>query len=233
MNKKLILFDIDGTLMWHVGDGVPNWIRRFRISAKEVFGVDPGEFSARPLFGKVERDLVWTVLKPFGVTRKVFLEKQKIFSDHMFDQLLADPVDQALYQQIPEAKKLVELLSLRPDVRLGVITGNMERISAWKLDHAGYSGQFPFGVYADEADDRFALAKTVYPKANAFFHESFGPDNTVVIGDTSRDVECARHIGAKVIAVTTGGHDRKTLEDAKPDLLVDSLMDPAVLAFFN
>lgn len=231
--NQLVLFDIDGTLIRHVGNGIANWVRRFRMAAKEVYGVDPGDFPIAPFHGKVDRQIAWMLLGPLGVTRKIFLKKFQAFTDVLFGQLLADPTDQALYQQIPEAKRLVDRLGGVSSLRLGVLTGNMERVGRWKLAHAGYEGWFMFGVWGDEADDRFHLAKTVYEKANVFFHESFGPDNTVIIGDTAHDIACARHIGARVIAVTTGGHAKEELVAAKPDLLVDSLADPGVLAFFQ
>ncbi len=231
--KKLILFDIDGTLIRHVGDGTKKWMRRIRTAAREIYGVDPGDFEPAPYHGKIDRQAAWMSVEPLGISRSIFLEKYHLFADRFFGQLLNDPADQSLYQQIPDAKRLVDLLRLKKEICLGVLTGNMERIGKWKLTHTGYDGLLPFAMWSDGFDDRFQLAKAVYEKANAFFHESFGPDNTIVIGDTVNDISCARHIGAQVIVVTTGGHDRKTLEDAKPDLLVDSLMDPAVLAFLH
>lgn len=231
--KKLILFDIDGTLIRHVGDGTRNWIGRIRTAAKEVYGVDPGNFSVAPYHGKIDRQIAWMIVEPLGISRSTFLEKYSAFADRFFGQLLDDPVDQSLYQQIPDAKLLVDMLQLKKDICLGVLTGNMERVGRWKLTHGGYDGLLPFVMWSDGFDDRFQLAKAVYEKANAFFHESFGPHNTIVIGDTVNDISCARHIGARVIAVATGGHAKDELIFAKPDLLVDSLMDERVLSLLG
>lgn len=232
-NKKLVLFDIDGTLIRHIGSGVANWARRYRVAAEEVYGVNLGEFPIKPVQGKVERQIAWMLLEPLGISRETFVQKFSIFADRVFDQLLDDPNDQALYHQISEAKQLVDLLRKNNDACLGVVSGNVQRVGEWKLAHAGYGGIFTFGVYGDDADDRMHLVKAVYEKANAFFHNSFGPDNTIIIGDTAHDVACARRIGARVIAVTTGGHSKDELIAIKPDLLVDSLMDARVLALLG
>ncbi len=209
--KKLVLFDIDGTLVRHVGDGTQKWIRRIRTAAQEVYGIDPGDFSVAPYHGKIDRQITWMIAEPLGISRSTFLEKYPAFADRFFGQLLDDPIDQSLYQQISDAKQLVDLLQLKKDVCLGVLTGNMERVGKWKLTHSGFDGLLPFGMWSDGFDDRFQLAKAVYEKANAFFSDSFSPDNTIVIGDTVHDISCARHIGACVIAVTTGGHTKEEL----------------------
>ena len=231
--KKLILFDIDGTLIRHVGDGTNKWMMRIRTATTEVYGVDPGEFESTPYHGKIDRQIAWMIVEPLGISRSCFMEKYSAFADRFFSQLLNDPIDQSLYQQISDAKRLVDMLQLNKDICLGVLTGNMERVGRWKLTHAGYDGLLPFALWSDGFDDRFQLAKAVYEKANAFFHESFGPDNTIVIGDTVNDIACARHIGACVIAVTTGSHSKEELVAAKPDLLVDSLMDERVLSLLG
>ncbi len=231
--RQLVLFDIDGTLIRHAGDGMKKWMRRIRTAAREIYGVDPGDFGSAPYHGKIDRQIAWMIVEPLGISRSVFLEKYPSFADRFFGQLLDDPVDQSLYQQIPDAKQFVDVLRLKKEICLGVLTGNMERIGKWKMTHSGYDGLLPFGMWSDGFDDRFQLAKAVYEKANAFFGESFGPDNTIVIGDTVNDISCARHIGARVIAVATGGHPKEELIAAKPDLLVDSLMDPLVLDFFH
>lgn len=232
-NMKLVLFDIDGTLIRHVGSGAQKWMQRMRTAASKAYGVDPGDFEPAPYHGKIDREAAWMIVEPLGISRFTFLKKYPAFAHRFFGQLLDDPVDQSLYQHIPDAKQLVELLQSNQDVSLGVLTGNMERIGRWKLTHSGYDGLFPFSMWSDGFDDRLQLAKAVYEKANAFFQASFGPDNTVIIGDTAHDIACARHIGARVIAVTTGGHAKEELVAAKPDLLVDSLMDPRVLDFFQ
>jgi phosphoglycolate phosphatase-like HAD superfamily hydrolase len=91
--------------------------------------------------------------------------------------------------------------------------------------------RFRFGAYGDEHLDRDAVAAEALAHATA--HAQLSADRILVIGDTPLDIRCARHIGAKVIAVATGTHRREELAAFQPDVLVDDLADTRQFRFAN
>ncbi|MBI5449032.1 HAD family hydrolase [Candidatus Gottesmanbacteria bacterium] len=230
--SRLVLFDIDGTLLYHAG-AETRGIARFAHAMKVAFGISL-DFDFRKYNGMIDRQMAWDIAKQEGVKREQFLEKFPAYAEAMLSYLQEGAKDAPLYQPIPDAVDFVGLLKKQRDIALGLITGNVKRIADWKLNHAGLAGIISFGLYGDEADDRNALAHLVFEKAEKEFHQIFSPAGIVVIGDTVHDIRCGRAIGAMTIAVTTGYHgDRGALQSEKPDLLVDSLLDKQVRDIFG
>lgn len=232
MNHKLVLFDIDGTLIFHLK--THRFEDQYEYALKQVFGID-AYFDLSKFNGTVDRHNSWEMARQHGITREVFLQKFPDYVRVMHEVLLDRSKNQQLYQPIPSARMFVEKLHrYRPEIHLGVITGNSERIARWKLQHTGLSEYFPFGLYGDEADDRIELAGLVFAKAKRQLHVDFAPKDITVIGDTMYDIRCAKAIGAVTIGVTTGYHGvGQALAEEKPDFLVDSLTDKRVLALFS
>ncbi|MEK7129815.1 MAG: HAD family hydrolase [Patescibacteria group bacterium] len=230
---QLVLFDIDGTLIYHVGGG-PVGLQRFAYSLGRVYGV-PGDFNPSEYNGMIDRQMAWNIVSRHGVSRKTFLEKFPSYIAGMLEYLQEGAKKEKLYEPIRDAVALVKELRKHPHVALGIITGNAKRIADWKLDHAGIPHEyFQLGLYGGEADDRQALAKLVFEKANRVLGQPVAPADIVVVGDTVHDIRAGIAIGAKTIAVTTGLHgDRVILAKEKPDLLVDSLMEKSVRDFFG
>jgi phosphoglycolate phosphatase len=231
MNSKLVLFDIDGTLVYHVGPG--KWESQYAHGFKVAYGMDPtwemGKYN-----GGVEKQVAEDILRDHGVANDEFKKHYPKYLEAMHEYLLEVSKNGPLYHIIEPARELVVKLYGRKDIVLGILTGNAERIAHWKLDHVELSKYFSFGLYGDVADSRIALAKTAIREAQAKLHMTFAPQDIVVIGDTVHDIRCGKAIGAVTIAVTTGMHVlRDTLQAEKPDLLVESLMDPKVLSLFS
>ena len=230
--KKLVLFDIDGTLIYHAGSGARG-IARFAHAMQAAYGISL-DLDFAKYNGMIDRQMAWDIAKQHGVTREKFLEKFPAYAEAMLAFLQEGAEKEPLYQLIDDAVALVHCLKKRSDIALGIITGNVKRIAEWKLDHAGLAGIISFGLYGDEADDRNALARLVFNKAQEEFHQALAPADIVVIGDTVHDIRCGRAIGAMTIAVTTGYHGaREPLLAEKPDFLVDSLMEKSVRDFLG
>jgi phosphoglycolate phosphatase len=232
MNHKLILFDIDGTLLYHVGKRP--WRDQYSYAAEKVFGVNVG-FDMQKLNGRIERDAAWVMVSNTGISRAVFDQKFDAYVDAMQEFLHTESEHDPLYEVITSAQNLVEMLAAnRPDIRLGIITGNARSIGQWKLRHTNLQKYFSFGLYGDEAEDRIQLAGLASARYEKKSGQKIQGHEIVIIGDTIYDVRCGKAIGAYTIAVTTGLHgDPASLEAERPDLLVDTLMDPAVLSLFS
>ena len=226
--KKLILFDIDGTLIRHVGESL--FSERLRYGAKRAYGIEVSDTDVLNFRGSVDKDTAWSIIHSSGISYDFFESKFDEFSRAMYDFLVKYSKNTVLYQKIDDAEKLARTLRDTPGVALGLLTGNVKTIGIWKLEHAKLGDIFTFGIFGDTANDRFELAKMVPHEAQIFFHHSFRPDETYVLGDTIYDVRCAKSIGAHCVAVTTGHHgSREELVKEEPDLVVDSLLDEKVL----
>lgn len=232
--KKLVLFDIDGTLIYHVGRKT-SWEQRYTKAMQDTYGVRVSFDPPLKHEGSIERKIAWDELSPMGIDRQSFDERFPQYIARRMKLFNLDANVEPLYRIVPEARALVQTLSEHPRrYVLGVLTGNAQPIAGWKLSHAGYSNCFRFGLYGDEADNRIALARLVFEKAKKEFAWRPAPKDIVVIGDTVHDIRCGKAIGAVTIAVTTGMHgDRTVLEKEHPDLIVDSLMDERVLGLLG
>jgi phosphoglycolate phosphatase len=130
---------------------------------------------------------------------------------------------------LPGIAALLDVLARREDVAVGLLTGNIRQGARVKLSHFGLFEHFSFGGFGDHHLERDDVARD----ALAAIHERQGqtvhPDRIWVIGDTPLDVQCARAIGAKAVAVATGWHTVDQLRATVPDLLMADLSDAAPL----
>lgn len=229
--KKLALLDIDGTLIRAVR-AMDN-LQRFRYAIQKVYGVDVGEFTKErwdkgKYNGMGDRYILWDLVKPYNVHRDRFVDTIGDIGEAFVEYLDALRPGGPSYEIIEGAREFVDAVVSSPNVSEGILTGNLIQSAMWKLSSVGLP-QIAFGVYGHEADHRNDLARLVPPKAKAYFGEDVAVGDIVVIGDTVHDVACARAIGAKVVIVSTGWNVQKSeFDTAKPDLLVDSLMDERV-----
>jgi phosphoglycolate phosphatase-like HAD superfamily hydrolase len=126
---------------------------------------------------------------------------------------------------LPGVFELLTKLNEMPTVALGILTGNASEAAAIKLEHFQLSEYFLFGGYGDDHHDRNDVAAQAVTAASKSLGSRFDPSKVWVIGDTSNDIRCARSIGAKVFAVTTGGESLEQLSESNPDFLKDDLND--------
>jgi phosphoglycolate phosphatase-like HAD superfamily hydrolase len=130
---------------------------------------------------------------------------------------------------LPGVREILEHLRACPDVCSLLLTGNTEAGGHAKLRHYGLDAYFAHGAFADGLADRPAIARRALTRAR----ELLGPDlpagRTYVIGDTPHDIRCAREIGARAIAVATGGSPLADLSRHDPWWVLERLPAPEVL----
>lgn len=230
--KKLILLDIDGTLIHTEQSGVTSWKKRLTQAIREVHGVEISmDFDVHRYNGGVDKGVITAIALDVGLDPKDV--HQKFPKTRLaFHRILKEQIASGLvgYKPVAAAVSFVTHLQSQNRHAYGVMTGNIE-INGWlKLETAGIRDYFSFGVFADAVDDRMALARHAVSKATNHFQQAFAPRDIVIIGDTVHDIRCGKHIGATTIGVTTGltnGYEDLVKEEA--DLVVDSLMDERVL----
>ena len=216
--KRLLLFDIDGTLM--LLDNVAD--RAFKAMGRELFGIEASLYDIR-FSGKTDSQIFEEILSGKGVTRDEFLSKRTLAFDRYsfyFKQYLQDGDGYRIY---PGVIPLLENLAKTDSVYLGLVTGNIE-FTAWKkLEKAGLRKYFAFGAFGNESKDRSELVGIALQRAHERLQISFQGREIVIIGDSVHDVECGKRYGARSIAVATGFHTWEELTRALPDILLDDL----------
>ena len=128
--KKLILFDIDGTLIYHVGPR--KWNEQYEHGMRVTYNVnEPQDYTKYN--GSVEMHMAWEIARKHGVSREDFLAKFPSYVQSMIEHLDDWGKRGRVFQPIPEAAALVQQLLPRKEYVLGVLTGNAKRIADWKL----------------------------------------------------------------------------------------------------
>ncbi|RME70979.1 MAG: HAD family hydrolase [Planctomycetota bacterium] len=223
---RLLLFDIDGTLLHSGGAG-----RRALARALEsVFG--PTALERWPLAGKTDRQICREVLRAAGWDEQA-IERGLPEALARYPALLEDELARGEPHTLPGVPAL--LARLRADSRyaLGLLTGNVRAGAQRKLAAVGIAADAfcAGGAFGCDAEDRNALPAIALRRAERAVGRRFAPHETIVIGDTPRDVACGRHAGTRTLAVATGPHDAAALTAAGADrVLPDLARTDAVLA---
>lgn len=216
-NVELILFDIDGTLLWPKGAGREST----RRAMLEVFGTEAA-INNHHFGGKTDWFTLHELLSEQGYTEERIGQMMPVYQQAIarhLTQIIGDfPV-----QACPGAVALVAELRQR-GLLLGVLTGNVSATAPIKLRAGGFDpAWFPIGAYGSEAADRNLLPFLALERARQQLQRPVAPEQVVIVGDTPADVACARALGAVAVAVLTGFSSREALTDAAPDYLLDDL----------
>lgn len=226
--KKLLLFDIDGTLLITGGAGE----RGFSQAFADSFGI-ADDLSTIDFTGATDTGIVRMLFDKHALeaTDERHALFHKNYLPHLGNNLPLFPG--RLMPGIPE---LLPALHARPGAVLGLLTGNFSGASKLKLTHYSLAHFFDFGAFADDSHDRNLLGPVALRRAREIYGADAFPDparDVLIIGDTTRDIACARACGARVLAVATGKHSRATLHAHAPDFLADDLTQPEAVAAFD
>lgn len=211
----LILFDIDGTLVITGGAGREST----RLAMEEVFGTS-STLATHHFGGKTDwYTLVELLDLPEDEVGRIMPTYEAAVERHLSAIIDAYPV-----AACPGAQAAVDFLRGQPDVLLGIITGNVRTTAPVKLRAAGLDPDwFPVGAFGSEHIARESLAALALDRAQQHTGQRIPGARVTVIGDTAADVACGRHIGARVIGVSTGFAAVDELREAGPDVLLDDL----------
>ena len=216
---RLALFDIDGTLI-RCG---PQIRAIFQSALEDTFGtagpIDTYNFAGRTDFG-----IVCDLLTAAGLERARVVERMSAF-ERLYLERLDERLEASRMTLLPGVRALLEELSGRSDVLLGLLTGNFERGARIKLSRLGLDGYFPFGAYGDRVPDRRDLPPVALERASDLHRVRCVAERTLIIGDSVLDVDCARQHGIRCVAVTTGFATREELVDAGADCVLNDLTE--------
>ncbi|MEP7116268.1 MAG: HAD family hydrolase [Acidobacteriota bacterium] len=220
MTTRLLLFDIDGTLVLTGGAGKRAISRAF----DELFGVADA-FAGVNLAGRTDRHLVERALERSGVpiTPEVLAQVRDRYLTRLAEAI-HEPA-QGTQAVLPGVSELLDALDSEPRLQTALLTGNYEVGARIKLEHFDLWRRFAWGAFGDDHGERNALALAAVAEAARRGVPLQHPHHAVVIGDTPFDVACARAAGARVIAVATGGHSVDELRACGADAVFEDLTD--------
>lgn len=214
---KFILFDIDGTLMSSGGAGT----RSLNLAFEEIFSI-PHAFNGMSMAGKTDIQIM-----------KEGLRKHSLDSGDGVIPSICNSYIRHLQVEIKNPKKhlkpgIIEtlmLMSNMENVYLGLLTGNIETGARIKLGAFDLNRYFPVGAFGSDHEDRNLLPPVAVEKFRCLYNKDIAFRDCIVIGDTPRDVECAKIYGAYSVAVATGPYSFDSLVRSGAELVLEDMLN--------
>ncbi len=213
---RLVLFDIDGTLIRTGGAGIKAFARVFAAEFAAHDHFERLKFAGRTDYGIVREFFGFHQIPPTSGRFERFFDHYTFLLDH-----LLDTVETRICEGVPAF--LAQLRALPQPPLLGLLTGNIRLGAEIKLRRANLWDWFETGAFADDHEDRDQIAAVARARGSRVLGRTLAPEEVLVVGDTPLDIRCARAIQARVLAVATGGSTLEELRAHQPDWAVSSL----------
>ncbi len=220
---RLVLFDIDGTLLSAGRIARDAILRSLQTSFGWSYSPDHEDRGKFDFSGKTDPQIVRElVLEDVGQEQfeKGLARALEIYLEELERQLAPGTVTPK-----PGIPELLERLAADPRVTLGLLTGNLERGARLKLAPPGFNRYFPFGAFGSDSADRYQLPPIAVERALAHSGRRFEGKSVVIVGDSVHDVACGRSLGVRAVAVATGITSVERLAAERPDAIFESFAD--------
>jgi phosphoglycolate phosphatase-like HAD superfamily hydrolase len=221
---KLLLFDIDGTLVLY-RDKLPRYI--FEDMVRAFFEKDVSLEGYR-FSGKTDKNIIREVLALGGIGTSDYIGREIEIMEWIADEVDRRTTPES-FHLLPRITELLDELTGRDDTTVALLTGNLPRCAEIKLNHFDLNKYFSFGVFGIESINRNDLGPLALKHMSDIHGIEMKGEHTVVIGDAIPDVLCAKHIGAKSLITLTGRTTREEVEPYKPDYIFNDLSDTAAV----
>jgi len=216
--KTIVLFDIDGTLLVSFGAGR----RAFDRAFKELFQVSSAWGNTIP-HGRTDWDLIEEIaLRTLQrkLSNNELGQLEASYIEYFAEEIAAPDV----LEIKPGVPKLLQALAGFENILLGIETGNLEKAAELKLRHAKLDAHFSFGGFGSDSRIRKEIIETAISRGMQTHSTTLEQiKNIVVVGDAPQDVEAAKAVGARAIAVATGRSSKEELNQLGADLVFDTL----------
>lgn len=221
--RKLVLFDIDGTLLWTDGAGR----RAIRRALLEEMGTT-GPIEGYRFDGKTDPQIIEELLTAAGHPDASHRERHELVCRRYVELLAAElersPGRTKLYAGVEE---LLRRLEERGDALVGLLTGNLAAGAELKLRAAGLDpGRFRVGAFGSDAAERWRLPAIAVERAVPLMGRPVRGRDLVIVGDTPADMTCGRQLDARAIGVATGSFTVRELLEAGAFAAFESFADP-------
>src|ERR1041385_6099123 len=215
---RLVLFDIDGTLVHTGGAGVKAFAKVFKTEFDAHDHFEKLKFAGRTDTSLVREFFTYHDIPATEANFQRFFERYVFWLDYTLNH--------SETKACPGIWEFINALKALPNPPvLGLLTGNIRLGAEIKLRHFDLWKEFETGAFADDNEDRDQIAVTARERGRRLIGNDLRDDEILVIGDTPFDIRCGRAINAKVLAVGTGGAKLEVLKEHRPDLAVASLRE--------
>jgi phosphoglycolate phosphatase-like HAD superfamily hydrolase len=213
--EKLLLFDIDGTLV----AGANGPVEAFAVAFQEVYDLHASIYAINP-HGKTDQEIIQAVLLGRGVPQAV-IDKGMEACMEVMCSYFSEILPCVRTELLPGVAATLAMLDTTDNL-LGLVTGNLEPIAHGKLGNAGVDKHFKLGGFGSDNAERSQLVEIAKQKAARQFGFVIA-DNVYLFGDTPQDILAAVAGGAKAIGVTTGTYNNEALYEAGADVVISGL----------
>jgi phosphoglycolate phosphatase-like HAD superfamily hydrolase len=224
-NTRILLWDLDGTLVHGKRYGV---FKDYTIPMLEaVFGT-AGSLRGMIVSGMTDLQIVEVALRDTGITRAhITARKDELLRSYMEEMKRATGNGNQIIEAMPGAREVLQRIEEHPRYLSALLTGNIEPAAHLKVEITGLAEFFRLpGAFGNDSFDRRDLPALAAQRINEHLGAQLQPEQFIVIGDTPNDIACARHFGARVLAVATGRiHSAEELAACEPDALLPDLLD--------
>jgi phosphoglycolate phosphatase len=226
---RILLWDIDGTL---IRSTRPGGYKEYTIPVlEELFGT-AGQLAEMHVSGMTDLQIFVEALGNHGVTHDHLRERIHVLSERLTAEARKVTGNGGnFFELLPGVRETLEALENHPRYRSALLTGNIESMAYLKMELVGLEKFFTLpGAFGDESHNRRDLPVLAADRIRKHLQLDLAPEQFIVIGDTPNDIDCARHFGARAVAVGTGRFysDEEILEHA-PDKFLPDLSDPAAV----
>ncbi len=213
---RLVLFDVDGTLVHTGRAGVKAFAKVFATEFNAVDGIERLKFGGRTDVSLVREFFGYHNIEPTPQNFQRFFDRYVFWLDHLLSH--------SRTEMCPGVLEFIhELKTLSQPPLVGLLTGNIRLGAEIKLRHFQLWDLFETGAFADDHEDRNQIAAIAKQRGSLILKQELRGDEVLVVGDTPRDIGCARAIGAKVLAVGTASYSLDELKRHQPDWAVEDL----------
>lgn len=219
MRRRLVLFDIDGTLLSAGGISA----RALNATLIEAFGTE-GDASSYDYSGKTDPQIVRDLMRGAGFPEAEIDRHLPGTLARYQDRLLAWLRPEDVVPK-PGIASLLQALALDERVTLGLLTGNLEPCARAKISPLDANRYFPFGAYGSDHEDRYRLPAVALERGRAAAGITFAGPDVVIVGDSVHDVLCGRSLGVRAVAVATGKTPPARLAEVAPHALLGDFTD--------
>lgn len=217
MQKTLLLWDIDGTLIDSGGAGE----RALILSLEREFGI-ADRLNWLEWAGRTDLWIARQILAHHGIETSSE-NIRRVLDGYL--SAVGEAMRNPRARVLAGVREVLDAVSTHAEAVQGLLTGNLERGAKIKLGHFDLWRYFAFGAFADDSELRDELGPHAIRRAAEHHRIPFTPERVIVIGDTPHDIACGRAVGARTIAVATGRFSVEALSAFKPDVAIPDLTD--------
>jgi len=222
---RILLWDIDGTLIRSVKTG---GYKEYTIPVlEEVFGTS-GRLGAMRVSGMTDLQIVYEALSDTGISQDEILARAEVLVSRLTEEarrVTGNGVK--FFEVLPGVRETLQALADHPRYESALVTGNIKPMAHLKMELVGLEKFFTLpGAFGDESHNRRDLPARAAERIREYLQLDLAPEQFIVIGDTPNDIDCARHFGARAVAVGTGRfYSREEILACEPDALLPDLAD--------